>query len=95
MGTIRLVAGALAALALALLGRRRWTTRQSKRRERPVLPAHYSTLLQADRTHYPGRCSACGTENTPGYDFCKECGERLSGGTGRQTDTDVSQIFKE
>jgi len=82
-----------AALVALLAWRRRRTDREP--RKRPVLPAHYSSLHHYDRTRYPGLCSACGTENTPGYNFCKECGERLPGGTQSRTDTDVSQIFGE
>lgn len=65
------------------------------RPERPVLPAHYSSLLNIDPSRYPGLCSACGTENTPGYNFCKECGERLPGGTERPERRDVAKIFEE
>jgi len=74
-----------------------WHHRRTERepRERPVLPAHYSSLLHFDRSRYPGLCAACGTENTPGYNVCKECGERLPGGTDTRTDMDVSQIFGE
>jgi len=95
MAPFWLVAGTLVALVLALLVAKRWRAPRPEPRERPVLPSHYSSLLEVDRTRYPGLCSTCGTENTPGYNYCKECGERLPGGTDRQTDTDVTQIFRE
>ncbi|WP_153553821.1 zinc-ribbon domain-containing protein [Halomicrobium sp. LC1Hm] len=84
----------LAGLVAVVLWRRR-VRRQPQRGGRPVLPAQYSSLLQADHSRYPGLCSSCGTENTAGYDFCRECGKRLPGGTRARTDVDVSDIFGE
>jgi hypothetical protein len=87
------VAFVVGAVAVLLWRRRRGS--EPERTERPVLPSHYSSLLEIDRTRYPGLCSTCGTENTPGYNFCKECGERLPGGNHERTETDVSEIFGE
>jgi RNA polymerase-binding transcription factor DksA len=89
------VVGFLAIGAVAVLLWRRRHASERDRRERPVLPSHYSSLLQIDRSRYPGLCSACGTENTPGYNFCEECGERLPGGSHERTERDVSEIFGE
>jgi|AntRauTorcE11898_2_1112593.scaffolds.fasta_scaffold64094_2 RNA polymerase-binding transcription factor DksA len=80
-------------VAVSLWRRRRGSRREPQ--ERPVLPSHYSSLLQIDRSRYPGLCTACGTENTPGYNYCMECGERLPGGSHERTETDVSEIFGE
>lgn len=88
-----LVGVSVVALFVLWWWRRDTTTNESP--ERPVLPAHYSSLLEWDRSRYPGLCSSCGAENTPGYRFCKECGEPLPTGTQSRSDTDVSQIFKE
>ncbi|ACV48877.1 hypothetical protein Hmuk_2772 [Halomicrobium mukohataei DSM 12286] len=83
----------LAGLVAIVLWRRR-ARRQPQRGGRPVLPAQYSSLLQADHSRYPELCSSCGTENTAGYDFCQECGDRLPDGTRARTDVDVSDIFE-
>jgi len=92
MAVLWISAGAITLVSVGLLWRR---VRTPDRRDRPVLPARYYSYMYADPTRYPGLCSACGTENTPGYNFCKECGERLPGGTHTRSDIDISQIFRE
>ena len=86
------VVGVLIGVALVWVVKR---AHERERRERPVLPACYSSLLQADRSHYPGLCPACGTENTPGYAFCKECGGELPDGVRTAERTDTAWIFRE
>jgi hypothetical protein len=39
----------------------------------PVLPTHYSSLLQTDDSKRPGYCTECGTQNGAGYEVCRNC----------------------
>lgn len=95
MGVLWAVSGVIGLAVLAWLVWRRRRASDSERPERPVLPAHYSSLLETDPTRYPGLCPDCGAENTPGYNFCRECGEQLPGGTQSMSEPDVSQMFGE
>lgn len=64
-------------------------------RERPVLPSHYSSLLQVDRSRYPGHCPACGTDNEPGYRYCEDCGGEIPTSADFDGSRDVGAIFGE
>jgi len=89
------VAGVLGVVVLGAVLWYRHGTGDGDRHERPVLPSQYSSLLHVDRSRYPGLCTNCGTENTPGYNFCSECGETLTGGTNGSPGSDVTHIFRE
>jgi hypothetical protein len=66
----------------------------TSRRHDEVLPSHYSSLLQFDRTQYPGHCPECGTDNEPGYRFCERCGSAIPTTDGAPTDPDIGWILQ-
>jgi hypothetical protein len=90
MATLWLLAAIVALLVVGVVRWRRGSERS--RSERPVLPAHYSSLFHADPTKNPGFCGNCQTQNAAGYDFCRECGERLSV-TRSEYETDIAEMF--
>jgi len=63
--------------------------------ERPVMPAHYSSLLETDPTSYPGHCANCGTDNEPGYRFCEACGSEIPSSDRSRSDEELREILGE
>ncbi|MFB6074012.1 MAG: zinc-ribbon domain-containing protein [Haloarculaceae archaeon] len=92
--TAWLAAAAVLFVAVVVGG---WAWRLATVRERPreVLPAHYSSLVQGQPALYPGHCTTCGTDNEPGYRFCRECGDELPDSADFSGRTDVEAILRE
>lgn len=86
------VSAVLFGLAAALAVVWDWSTGSPRHDE--VLPAHYSSLLQFDRTRYPGHCPECGTDNEPGYRYCEQCGGAIPTTDGPPGDADVAWIIE-
>lgn len=73
-------------------GRSLWQWLTEGKHDEAVMPAHYSSLVQPERGHYPGHCPNCQTDNEPGYTFCESCGRRLPNSDDFGRDRDLSAI---
>ncbi|MFB6139624.1 MAG: hypothetical protein ABEJ26_04220 [Halosimplex sp.] len=59
-----------------------------------VLPAQYSSLVNANPSNYPGYCPECGTNNDPEYTVCRDCSSRLPKSRYERSKPSTNAIFE-